>query len=148
MNETINILILVALIALAAFRLQSHGRKPSRRHERCTTCGGPSAANLRGVPYDQDEWRLLLPEAAIREIDLAFGENSPGAYHLRRAIELSLEYLMEEIADDAECIRIIEERTKSTARWISLEELKERRRDTMPAHDDPPQAHSPEKRAE
>lgn len=70
----------------------------------------PPETNTKYEPYSHDEWRLILPEAAMRELRHAFGENSAQAYHLKRAIELSIEHLMEEIADDAECARIIEKR--------------------------------------
>ncbi|KFN40873.1 MAG: hypothetical protein JU82_00390 [Sulfuricurvum sp. MLSB] len=70
----------------------------------------PEDRNLQGVPYSREAWRLILPDAAMRELSLAFGENSETAYRVKRSIELSIEHLMEELADDAECARIIEER--------------------------------------
>lgn len=69
--------------------------------------------NTQDRSYFHDDWRLILPETAMRELHQAFGENSAQAYHVKRAIELSIEHLMEELADDAECARIIEDRVHS-----------------------------------
>lgn len=82
--------------------------------------------NTKGIPYTPEQWRFLLPEAALKELHLAFGENSETAYRIKRAMELAIEHLMEELADDAECARIIEERVKPGAKTISTEELEER----------------------
>lgn len=72
----------------------------------------PEDMNTKGHPYTYEEWRFLLPEAVLKELHHAFGVDSEAAYRMKRAIELSIEHLMEEIADDAECVRIIEERTR------------------------------------
>lgn len=82
--------------------------------------------NTKGTPYTHDQWRFILPEAALNELHQAFGDNTETAYRLKRAIELSVEHLIEELADDAECARIIEERVKPGVNTISLEELEER----------------------
>lgn len=82
------------------------------------------ATNLRGIPYDQEEWRFILPETAMGHIYAVYGENTPASFHLKRCIELSIEHLMEEISDDAQCLRIIEERMKPGAQTIPLQELK------------------------
>ncbi|TDA63250.1 hypothetical protein E0765_08585 [Sulfuricurvum sp. IAE1] len=72
--------------------------------------------NTQGFPYTHEQWRFLLPEAALKELHQAFGDNSETTYRIKRAIELSIEHLMEELADDAECARIIEERTRDGAK--------------------------------
>lgn len=104
----ISIMALVMAAGIATYMLANEQR-PSKP-EPFTP---PEDVNTRGRPYSRKDWRLILPNAAVQELNLAFGENSEQTYRVRRAIELSIEHLMEELADDAECARIIEERLGS-----------------------------------
>jgi hypothetical protein len=70
----------------------------------------PNDTNRCGESYDDHQWRFTMPhEAADLLIECFFGDEKK-AYHIKRAIELSIEHYAIEVADDAECLKIIEER--------------------------------------
>lgn len=87
--------------------------------------------NTKGIPYTQEQWRFILPGAALKELQLAFGDSDETAYRIKRAMELAIEHLMEELADDAECARIIEERVHPNTEWktFDAEAYRQKRRE-------------------
>jgi hypothetical protein len=66
--------------------------------------------NLQGNPYDRDEWRYSMPDAAIKNLQDCFEEDDHKVNAMKRVIELSIEHYTYEMEDDAQCARIIEER--------------------------------------
>ena len=144
----LNIALLIGAIGFAMYRLSAHGNKnlPSQNHSdrmrearkeekkqadtsKKTDDSGTTDSlnveetelNAHGDPYKIDEWRFFAPQCAKDELQKVYTEKE--AYHLQRAIELSIEHLMHEINDDMECARIIEERVKPDAKTISYEEM-------------------------
>lgn len=70
----------------------------------------PDDTDRSAKAYDTHKWRFTMPHAAAdRLIEYCSGDEKK-AYLLKRAIELSIEHYAIEMADDAECARIIEER--------------------------------------
>lgn len=63
-----------------------------------------------GETYNYEQWRFTMPHAAVDLLIKCFSGDETKAYQIKRAIELSIEYYTIEIADDAECARVIEER--------------------------------------
>lgn len=144
----LNIALLIVAIGYAMYSLSAHGNKnpPSQNHsdriqearkeekKQADTSKNTDDSettdslnieetelNTHGNPYKIDEWRFFAPQRAKDELQKVHTDKE--AYHLQRAIELSIEHLMHEINDDMECARIIEERVKSGAKTISYEEI-------------------------
>lgn len=131
MSETlqfINIIVLVAAIAYA-IRSQSNtkrakAKQPSQEQEEKLKWerGAEIANNDReymafvneftglGKAYDPDQWYYTMPESALKHLEVCFEGNEKQIYLMKRTIELSIEHFAMEMADDAECARIIEER--------------------------------------
>lgn len=63
-----------------------------------------------GKEYDPHQWYYTMPDSALKYLEACFEEDERKIYLMRRAIELSIEHFAIEMADDAECARIIEER--------------------------------------
>lgn len=63
-----------------------------------------------GASYDKNQWRFTMPHTAVDLLIEAFSGDEKKAYQMKRAIELSIEHYTIEMADDAECLKIIEER--------------------------------------
>ena len=70
----------------------------------------PNDTNRCGECYHNHEWRFTMPHAAVDMLIECFSQDEKKAYQIKRAIELSIEHYTIEMADDAECARIIEER--------------------------------------
>ncbi|MDD5716800.1 MAG: hypothetical protein PHW64_03275 [Sulfuricurvum sp.] len=89
---------------------------PSLRHYRRGNfiTSHPEDTDRNGSVYDPDAWRFMMPHAASDLLIECFSPDEKKAYLLKRAIELSIEHLMIEMADDAECLKIIEERFVNT----------------------------------
>lgn len=82
-----------------------------------------------GTEYEKDQWYFKMPDSALKHLEACFDEDERKVYLMKRAIELSIEHFAVEMADDAECARIIEERVFNNpqpSQSIDLEELKER----------------------
>ena len=60
--------------------------------------------------YADDKWRFTMPHTAVDLLIECFSGDEKKAYLIKRAIELSIEHYTIEMADDAECLKIIEER--------------------------------------
>lgn len=70
----------------------------------------PDDTDRSGESYDNSQWRFTMPHAAVDLLIECFSQDETKAYQIKRAIELSIEHYAIEMADDAECARIIEER--------------------------------------
>ncbi len=70
----------------------------------------PNDTNRCGESYDDHQWRFTMPHAAVDLLIECFSLDEKKAYQIKRAIELSIEHYTIEMADDAECLKIIEER--------------------------------------
>ncbi len=70
----------------------------------------PNDTNRCGEAYDDHQWRFTMPHAAVDLLIECFSQDEKKAYQIKRAIELSIEHYTIEMADDAECLKIIEER--------------------------------------
>lgn len=64
-----------------------------------------------GKEYDPDQWYYTMPESAIQHLNVCFDNHQHKVNAMRRAIELSIEHYTHEMEDDAQCARIIYERT-------------------------------------
>lgn len=95
-----------------------HGKKKSYVKNKEDT-------NRWGNPYDRDEWRYQMPKSAEEHLKACFDHDGYNVYHLKRAIELSIEHYTREMVDDAECARIIEERLGKS---LDMEEFKKYRK--------------------
>lgn len=99
------------------FRLyEAEESDPSFRHYRhCNfITSHPEDTDRLGKAYDEEKWRFTMPHAAADTLIECFSGDEKKAYQIKRAIELSIEHLMIEMADDAECLKIIEERFVNT----------------------------------
>jgi hypothetical protein len=63
-----------------------------------------------GKEYDPNKWYFKMPDSALKHLEACFEGDERKVYLLKRSIELSIEHFTQEMADDAECARIIEER--------------------------------------
>ena len=66
--------------------------------------------NLRGLPYDKEVWRVVLPQSVVEQLEVCFDGNTTKAHAMKRALELSLEHYTYEMEDDKECADIIAKR--------------------------------------
>ncbi|MDD3594903.1 hypothetical protein [Sulfuricurvum sp.] len=64
--------------------------------------------------YKDNQWRFTMPHAAVDMLIECFSGDEKKAYQIKRAIELSIEHYAIEMADDAECLKIIEKRLVNT----------------------------------
>lgn len=134
MSETVQILNLIVLFILIVFGI----RRLSQR-SRSNIKGCNDSNDTRNQTYDEelfeecyprDAWRLILPDSAMNHLEACFDGDKRKIAHAKRAIELSIEHFAQEMADDAECARIIEERVfknPKPTKPLDLEELKRRR---------------------
>jgi len=81
--------------------------------------------NLQGKPYDRDEWRYTIPDSAIKHLAECFEGDGNRVHAMKRSIELSIEHFAIEMADDAECARIIEERVCSNPKFSEIFDIEE-----------------------
>lgn len=63
-----------------------------------------------GKDYDPHEWYFRMPDSAVKHLEVCFSGDERKVRFMQRAIELTIEHYVAEMADDAECARIIEER--------------------------------------
>ena len=84
-----------------------------------------------GKEYDPDQWYFKMPDSALKHLEACFEGDEHKVYLMQRAIELSIEHFAIEMADDAECARIIDERVYKTTKEfkpLDIEELNQRRK--------------------
>ncbi|MFA6145580.1 MAG: hypothetical protein WCW84_10400 [Sulfurimonas sp.] len=118
----INIVVLLVLIIFSIQRLGGHGNQNSSKTTESLT--SKENINLRGVLYDQDAWRVTLPQSVLENLEVCFDGDKNKAHCMKRAIELSLEHYTFEMEDDKECADIIEKRhCDGTRDRIPLEEM-------------------------
>lgn len=70
----------------------------------------PDDTDRYGKTYNDEQWRFTMPHTAVDLLIECFSGDETKAYQIKRAIELSIEHYTIEMADDAECARIIGER--------------------------------------
>lgn len=70
----------------------------------------PNDTNRCGEAYYDHHWRFTMPHVAVNLLIECFSLDEKKAYQIKRAIELSIEHYAIEMADDTECLKIIEER--------------------------------------
>ena len=94
------------------FRIYEGEEKPQMRHFRRGNfiTSHPNDTNRCGESYDDHQWRFTMPHTAVEMLIECFTGDEKKAYQIKRAIELSIEHYTIEMADDAECLKIIEER--------------------------------------
>ena len=61
-------------------------------------------------PYPQNNWRYMMPHTVVELLLECFCGDERQAYLIKRAIEISIEHFTIEMEDDAECLRIVEQR--------------------------------------
>lgn len=109
--QIINIIVLIITIVLALYSLYQRNKvckKKQRQDEETIKIGamGAEIANMN----DPHAWYFKMPDSALKHLEECFVGDKRKAYLHKRAIELSIEHFAIEMADDAECARIIEER--------------------------------------
>lgn len=70
----------------------------------------PDDTDRCGESYNDHQWRFTMPHVAVDLLMECFSGDEKQAYQIKRAIELSIEHYAIEMVDDAECLKIIEER--------------------------------------
>ena len=84
-----------------------------------------------GKEYDPDQWYFKMPDSALKHLEACFEGDEQKVYYIKRAIELSIEHFAMEMADDAECAKIIEERVFKNPKEfkpLDIDELNKRRK--------------------
>lgn len=130
MSDTLQIINLVLLIIIIGFAINSLTKSDRERKKKKAEeyseqkrweRGAQIAANDKeymafvhdvtglGKEYDPHQWYFKMPDSALKHLE-AFEVDERKVYLMKRAIELSIEHFANEMADDAECARILEER--------------------------------------
>jgi hypothetical protein len=81
-----------------------------------------------GKEYDPNQWYFKMPDSALKHLEVCFEGDEKKVYLLKRAIELSIEHFAIEMADDAECARIIEERISRNPNATATFDIEEYKR--------------------
>lgn len=126
--QIINIIVLVAVIwfAINSLSKSDRARKKKKADDQAETERWERGAEIAshdkeymafvnditglGKEYDPHQWYFKMPDSAIKHLEACFEGDERKVYLMKRAIELSIEHFAIEMADDAECARIIEER--------------------------------------
>ena len=74
----------------------------------------PEDTDRMGESYSENRWRYMMPHTAVELLLECFGADERQAYLIKRAIEISIEHFVSEMEDDAECLRIVEQRVKDS----------------------------------
>lgn len=122
----INIIVLAMIVAYAIYRLS---RSYQQRYRNVVV-------NTQD-PYDPHAWYFKLPDSVIQHLEACYEGDERKVYLMSRAIELSIEHFVAEMADDAECARIIEERVYQNPKGTVPFDLEtyQRDRNTSPESD-------------
>lgn len=75
--------------------------------------------------YDPHRWYYAMPDSALKHLEACFDGDERKVYLMKRAIELSIEHFAIEMADDAQCARIIEERVYNNPKAFVPFDIKE-----------------------
>lgn len=148
--QIINIIVLVIVIGFALYSLSKSNRERKqkqaqdeaeiRRWERGAEMASQDKDYMAfandftglGKEYDPHKWYFKMPDSALKHLEACFEGDERKVFTMRRAIELSIEHFAIEMADDAECARIIEERVYSNpkpAETFDIEEYKQYRQE-------------------
>lgn len=94
------------------FRIYQAEEEPQVRHYRRGNfiTSHPDDIDRWGEAYADDKWRFTMPHTAVDLLIECFSGDEKKAYLVKRAIELSIEHYVLEMADNSECARIIEGR--------------------------------------
>ena len=78
--------------------------------------------------YNQNTWYYKMPDYVVKHLEECFDGDTRRVRLMRRAIELSIEHYVYEMADDVECVRIINERYPEgkDVEFVPLEEMVEK----------------------
>lgn len=131
MSETLQFINIIVLIIAIAYAMRVNSKREARETKKQSEeqaerlkweRGAEIARNDReymafvnditglGKDYDPDKWYYTMPDSALKHLEACFEGDERKVYLFKRAIELSIEHFAIEMADDAECARIIEER--------------------------------------
>lgn len=115
--ETLNIIVLLAAIAFAIYKITEKQKQTKKRE-----------IPLDETLYNQDTWHYKMPSSAVKHLEECFNDDAKKVRLMQRAIELSIEHYAHEMADDAECARIINERCPEgeDVKFVPLEEMLEK----------------------
>ncbi|MDD4855481.1 MAG: hypothetical protein PHQ22_09630 [Sulfuricurvum sp.] len=153
MSQTLQIINIIVLIAAMWFGLHSlyksdRERKKKKAQDDAETERWERGAEIAsqdkeymafvndftglGKEYDSHKWYFKIPDSAVKHLEACFEGDERKVYTMKRAIELSIEHFAIEMADDAECARIIEERVfrnPKPAETFDIEEYKQYRQE-------------------
>ena len=133
--EIINIAVLVIIITYTFNRLiKSYTAQKKKKQDDAETQRWERGAQIASndKEYDPHQWYFKMPDSALKHLEACFEGDERKVYTMKRAIELSIEHFAIEMADDAECARIIEERVYSNpkpAETFDSEEYKQYRQE-------------------
>lgn len=152
MSDTLQIINIIVLAIMIGFAINSlfksdRERKKKKADDQAETerweRGSEIAANDKeymafvnditglGKEYDPHKWYFKLPDSALKHLEACFEADERKIYLMKRAIEISIEHFAIEMADDAECARMIEERVfknPQPSKPLDIEELNRRRK--------------------
>lgn len=153
MSQTLQIINMIVLVAAMWFGLHSLSKSDRERKKkkaqneaeiRQWEIGAEIASHDKeymafvnditglGKDYDPHKWYFKMPDSALKHLEACFEGDERKVYTMRRAIELSIEHFAIEMADDAECARIIEERVfrnPKPSETFDIEEYKQYRQE-------------------
>jgi len=153
MSQTLQIINMIVLVAAIGFAMHSlyksdraRKRKKAdddaelRRWERGAEIASHDKEYMAfindftglGKDYDPNQWYFKMPDSALKHLEACFDGDEKKVYLLKRAIELSIEHFAIEMADDAQCARIIEERVfrnPKPSETFDIEEYKQYRQE-------------------
>ncbi|MCX6061135.1 MAG: hypothetical protein NT103_02660 [Campylobacterales bacterium] len=131
--QIINMIVLVIAIGFAMYSLYKSDRERKKKkvqNEDYRTVVNDFTG--LGKEYDPHKWYFKMPDSALKHLEACFDGDERKVYTMRRAIELSIEHFAQEMQDDAECARIIEERVFSNpkpSKTFDIEEYKQYRQE-------------------
>lgn len=147
MSDTLQIINIIVLAIMIGFAINSlfksnRARKKKKADDQAETERWERGAEIAshdkeymafvnditglGKEYDPHKWYIKLPDSALKHLEACFEGDERKVYLMKRAIELSIEHFAIEMADDAECARIIEERVfknPQPSKPLDIEEL-------------------------
>lgn len=148
--QIINMIVLVIVIGFALYSLSKSDRerKKKQAQDEAETERWERGAEIAsqdkdymafvndftglGKEYDPHKWYFKMPDSALKHLEACFERDVRKVYTMKRAIELSIEHFAIEMADDAACARIIEERVYSSPKpseTFDIEEYKQYRQE-------------------
>ncbi len=153
MSQTLQIINMIVLVIAIGFAMHSLSKSDRERKKKKVQDevetekwerGAEIASNDRdymafvndftglGKDYDPHKWYFKMPDSALKHLEACFDGDERKVYTMKRAIELSIEHFAIEMADDAQCARIIEERVfnnPKASETFDIEEYKQYRQE-------------------